>query len=56
MRGHIDKNVKFIAQKTGHRYPGTPCPQGEVTISPTPGTKVRWDTPRWGNGVRGFLM
>jgi len=39
------KNVKFITQKTGHPYLGTTYPQGEVTISHTPGTKVRWDTP-----------
>jgi hypothetical protein len=39
------KNVKFIAQKTGHPYLGTTYPQGELDNSPTPGSKVHWDTP-----------
>jgi hypothetical protein len=40
------KNVKFIAQKTGQRYPGTTYPQGVLANSHTPGTKVRWGHPR----------
>jgi len=39
------KNVKFIAQKTGQTYLGTTYPQGELTDSPTPGSKVWWGHP-----------
>lgn len=40
------KNVKFIAQKTGHLYLGTTYPHREVDNSPTPGTKISREHPR----------
>lgn len=49
------KNVKFITQKTGHLYLGTTYPHREVDNSPTPYSKVQWDTPGV-NGVRGFIL
>jgi len=45
MQKHIVKNVKFIAQKTGQRYPGTLYPHRELANSPTPGSKVWWGHP-----------